>query len=57
MKLTNIKFSPVDMEARKKLNFRAGDTVNVWSKILEEKTEKKGEKKKGRNSDCRLLKG
>jgi len=47
MKLTNIKFSPVDMEARKKLNFRAGDTVNVWSKILEEKTEKKGEKKKG----------
>lgn len=42
----NIKFSPVDMEARKKLDFKAGDTVNVWSKILEEKTEKKGEKKK-----------
>ncbi|MCX6751918.1 MAG: 50S ribosomal protein L19 [Candidatus Nomurabacteria bacterium] len=34
------------MEARKKLDFKAGDTVNVWSKILEEKTEKKGEKKK-----------
>ena len=50
MKTTNIKFSPVDMEARKKLNFRAGDTVNVWSKIQEEKTDKnkkKGEKKKG----------
>ena len=45
-KITNIKFSPVDMEARKKLDFRAGDTINVWSKILEEKTEKKGEKKK-----------
>ncbi len=44
---SNIKFSPVDMEARKKLDFKAGDTVNVWAKILEEKTEKKGEKKKG----------
>ena len=47
MKVNNIKFSPVDMEARKKLVFKAGDTVNVWSKILEEKVEKKGEKKKG----------
>jgi large subunit ribosomal protein L19 len=46
-KVTNIKFSPVDMEARKSLSFKAGDTVNIWSKILEEKTEKKGEKKKG----------
>jgi len=44
-KTSNIKFSPVDMEARKKLDFKAGDTINVWSKILEEKTEKKGEKK------------
>ncbi|MEK7128689.1 MAG: 50S ribosomal protein L19 [Patescibacteria group bacterium] len=35
------------MEARKKLDFKAGDTVNVWAKILEEKVEKKGEKKKG----------
>ena len=46
-KVSNIKFSPVDMEARQKLDFKAGDTVNVWAKILEEKTEKKGEKKKG----------
>ncbi len=46
MKTSNIKFSPVDMEARKKLNFKAGDTVSVWSKILEEKTEKKGDSKK-----------
>lgn len=34
------------MEARKGLVFKAGDTVNVWSKILEEKIEKKGDKKK-----------
>ena len=40
-----IKFSPVDIEARKKLNFQAGDTVRVWSKIKEEKVVKKGEKK------------
>jgi len=33
----NIKFSPVDMEARKKMNFKAGDTINVWSKIKDEK--------------------
>lgn len=46
MKTTNIKFSPVDIKARKKLDFKAGDTINVWSKILEEKVEKKGEKKK-----------
>ncbi len=43
---SNIKFSPVNIEARKALDFKAGDTVNIWSKILEEKTEKKGEKKK-----------
>jgi len=26
-------FSPVDVEARKKLDFASGDTVRVWSKI------------------------
>lgn len=36
-KITKIKFSPVDIEERKKLNFKAGDTVNVSSKILDEK--------------------
>src|SRR3989344_566242 len=46
MKTSNIKFSPVDIEARKGLVFKAGDTINVWSKILEEKTEKRGDKKK-----------
>lgn len=35
--VANIKFSPVDIEARKKLDFRAGDTIRVWSKIPEEK--------------------
>ncbi len=29
--------SPVDMDARKKLNFKAGDTISVWSKIKDEK--------------------
>ncbi len=36
-KINNIKWSPVDMEARKKLDFKAGDTISVWSKILDEK--------------------
>ncbi len=42
---SKIKFSPVDIDARKKLDFKAGDTVRVWSKIAEEKAgKKKGEK-------------
>ena len=36
-KTSGIKFSPVDMEARRKISFRAGDTVSVWSKIQDEK--------------------
>ena len=35
--IAKIKFSPVDIEARKKLDFRAGDTIRVWSKIKDEK--------------------
>src|SRR3989344_291078 len=35
MKTTTIKFSPVDIEKRKKLDIRSGDTVRVWSKIQE----------------------
>ena len=35
--INKIKFSPVDIEERKKLDFRAGDTVSVSSKILDEK--------------------
>jgi large subunit ribosomal protein L19 len=40
--IKEIKFTPVDIEARKKLDFRAGDTIRVWSKIPEEKAAKKG---------------
>ena len=32
-----IKISPVDMESRKTLDLRSGDTVRVWQKIEEEK--------------------
>ncbi|MCE9585584.1 50S ribosomal protein L19 [Candidatus Nomurabacteria bacterium] len=47
--ISAIKFSPVDIEARKKLDFGAGDTVRVWTKILEEKKgAKKGEAPKFR---------
>ncbi len=35
--ISKIKFSPVDIEARKKMAFKAGDTISVWSKIPEEK--------------------
>ncbi len=39
MQLKNIKISPIDMEARKKIDMRSGDTVRVWQKIKEgEKT-------------------
>lgn len=36
-KITKIKFSPVDIEERKKLDFKAGDTLNISSKIVDEK--------------------
>ncbi|OGF89031.1 50S ribosomal protein L19 [Candidatus Giovannonibacteria bacterium RIFCSPLOWO2_02_FULL_43_11b] len=31
----DIKFSPIDIEARKKLDLRPGDSVRVWQKIKE----------------------
>ena len=31
----NIKFSPVDIEKRRQLDFRAGDSVRVWQKVKE----------------------
>ncbi|MDE2399541.1 MAG: 50S ribosomal protein L19 [Patescibacteria group bacterium] len=37
MKISNTKLTPVDIEARKKLDFKAGDTIRVWSKIKDEK--------------------
>ena len=36
-----IKLSPVNMEARQKLEFRAGDMVRVWVKVLEDAAKKK----------------
>ncbi len=35
MEKTAIQLTSVDMPSRKKLDFKAGDTVRVWSKILE----------------------
>jgi large subunit ribosomal protein L19 len=50
-KINKIKFSPVDIEERKKLDFKAGDTVSVSSKILDEKTSSKKGDKKGGNKE------
>jgi len=35
MELTKAQFTSVDQASRKKLDFKAGDTVRVWSKIQE----------------------
>jgi large subunit ribosomal protein L19 len=35
MELKNIKISPIDTEARKKIDMRSGDTIRVWQKIKE----------------------
>ena len=35
MEITKKQFTPVEQEDRKKLDFKAGDTVRVWSKILQ----------------------
>ena len=35
MEITKKQFTPVAQEERKNLDFKAGDTVSVWSKILE----------------------
>jgi large subunit ribosomal protein L19 len=45
LRIDKIKFSPVDIEARRALDFKAGDTVRVWSKIAEEKISTKANKK------------
>lgn len=37
MKIKKEKLSSVDVEARAQLDFNTGDTVKVWSKILDEK--------------------
>jgi large subunit ribosomal protein L19 len=40
--------SPIDVEARKKLDIRAGDTVRVWQKFTEKVVEKDKVKEKTR---------
>lgn len=35
MEITKKQFTPVTQEDRKKLDFKAGDTVCVWNKIIE----------------------
>ncbi len=35
MEKTTLEYTTVDIASRKKLDFKAGDTVRVWSKILE----------------------
>lgn len=35
MNTGNIALSPVDLASRKKLDFASGDTVRVWTKIIE----------------------
>jgi len=35
MLTTEIKLTPVDIEARKGLDIRTGDTIKVWTKIVE----------------------
>ncbi|MBU0611936.1 50S ribosomal protein L19 [Patescibacteria group bacterium] len=37
MAVDKTKLSPVNIKEREKLDFKAGDTVRVWSKIPEEK--------------------
>ncbi|OGI75720.1 50S ribosomal protein L19 [Candidatus Nomurabacteria bacterium RIFCSPHIGHO2_02_FULL_42_19] len=52
--LNKIKFTSVDIETRKKLDFRSGDTVRVWSKIAEEKMSTKANKKAEKTVKFRL---
>lgn len=35
MEIMKIQFTPVEQASRKNLDFKAGDTVRVWSKIQE----------------------
>jgi large subunit ribosomal protein L19 len=40
-KLAKLTLSPVNVESRRKLEFRSGDTVRVWVKVLEDAEKKK----------------
>lgn len=45
----NFPIAPIDVEARKKLDVRAGDSVRVWQKITERFMEKDKVKEKTRS--------
>ncbi|MES2087988.1 MAG: 50S ribosomal protein L19 [Patescibacteria group bacterium] len=48
MATNDFTISPIDVEARKKLDIRAGDTVRVWQKFTEKVMEKDKMKEKTR---------
>ncbi len=39
--IAKLTLSPVDQESRRKLDFRTGDTVRVWVKVLEDAAKQK----------------
>lgn len=49
MTTTDFTIAPIDIEARRKLDVRAGDTVRVWQKITERVVEKDKVKEKVRS--------
>lgn len=49
MATNDFTISPIDVEARKKLDIRAGDTVRVWQKFTEKVMEKDKVKEKTRS--------
>ena len=51
---TAVKTSPVNMEERRALGVRSGDTVRVWQKIEETKTTKGANKKEVSTKNVRL---
>lgn len=48
MTTNDFVISPIDVEARKKLDIKAGDTVRVWQKFTEKVVEKDKVKEKAR---------
>ncbi|MES2203165.1 MAG: 50S ribosomal protein L19 [Patescibacteria group bacterium] len=53
MQKSAVIVSPVDMEARKNLGIRSGDTVRVWQKIEELKKVKQANKKEALQKNVR----
>ncbi len=49
MATTDFTIAPIDIEARRKLDVRAGDTVRVWQRITERFMEKDKVKEKVRS--------